>query len=67
MVRRYYNKEYQYKFQKHIIVDNNKKPMKMFEVNIIIKTNLMYLLKKSFGIKEIKISEQLSLKYTFAI
>ena len=38
MVRRYYNKEYQYKFQKHIIVDNNKKPMKMFEVNIIIKT-----------------------------
>ena len=67
MVRRYYNKEYQYKFQKNIIVDNNKKPMKMFEVNIIIKTNLMYLLKKSFGIKEIKISEQLSLKYTFAI
>ena len=38
MVKRYYNKKYTYKFKKYIIVNNNKKAMKMFEVNIIIKT-----------------------------
>ena len=45
MVRGYYNKVYTYQFQNYIIANNNKSAMKIFEVNITIRTQLMYLFK----------------------